>query len=129
MVGLAFGLPVALLPGIARSQAQNSSSVEQRLEELKAQRDELARTLRQFDSRIDELANEIKGPPAQPIAQPASVPPDPIRRNRLRQRRKPPPPPPDPQPAPPKADTSLLSGLFGSYEPGRGFILTSGEAW
>ena len=127
MLSVAFGLPVALAPAIAYGQAQTGQSVEQRLDELKAQRDELARTLRQFDSRIDELENEIKGPAAPTAAQPASISSQPDPPQPIVTAVKPPPPLPDPQPAPPKSDSSLLSSLFGAYQPGKGFILNSGK--
>ncbi len=71
---LAYGLAQSLLPFVAHAQetqAATSRTIEQRLDELKAAREDLVRTIRDFDARIDALEAEVKGqPPASAIANP-----------------------------------------------------------
>jgi len=71
---LAYGLAQPLLPFVAHAQetqAATSRTIEQRLDELKAAREDLVRTIRDFDARIDALETEVKGQqPASTVANP-----------------------------------------------------------
>ena len=72
---LAYGLAQPLLSFVAHAQethAATSRTIEQRLDELKAAREDLARTIRDFDARIDALEAEVKGEQsaASPVTNP-----------------------------------------------------------
>lgn len=123
------GFAAILVPAYAQAQTQQDSNsganrrtIGQRLDQLKAERDGLARTLHDFDSRIEQLESEVKGsPPAPTFLQPASAgdvnqtqPAQPVVASKS-------------EPMPAQPETGILNGLFGSYQPGRGFILNSGQ--
>jgi hypothetical protein len=124
-----------LIPALAHSQSSEpGTTVEQRLDELKAAREELARTLRDFDARIDALETEVRATPAPPsVAISGPMPPPFVGVTPAVA------PPAQPTvaavaPAPPVVPISLVTepeespegpidfGSWGAYEPGKGFV-------
>src|SRR5262249_32742900 len=111
-------------------------------DELKAEREDLMRTLKEFDARIDQLESEIRGPqpesPKSPEPPPAGAPPSPALANTPAASTPPelataaaPTPAPVPvslaiPPAPPP-EGAIDFGSWGTYEPGRGFVFIRGK--
>ena len=135
LAALACGLAPALIPTGAHSQSSEpAKTIEQRLDELKAAREELARTLNDFDARIDQLESEVRSPPSPvpsiavsgpmpppsvavtPAVAPSSYPtivavtptPSAIPISVVTQPQAP--------------DGSIDFGSWGTYEPGKGFV-------
>ena len=135
LAALACGLAPALIPTGAHSQSSEpEKTIEQRLDELKAAREELARTLNDFDARIDQLESEVRSPPS-PVPSVAVSGPMPPRSVAVTPAVAPSSYPtivavtPTPSAIPisvvtqPQApDGSIDFGSWGTYEPGRGFV-------
>jgi len=128
----AFGLAIAatLAPGFANSQPEQTAeeaqpTIEQQLDELKAARESLLGEIEKFNSRIEKLESEIKSPQPLPTsipagdvnkAQPAPVVTQPVVASN-----------PEPTGQPDQSESGIPNGLFGTYLPGKGFILNSGK--
>ena len=141
LAALACGIAPVLCSVAAHAQSSDDhrKTIEQRLDELKAAREDLTRTLKDFDARIDELETEVRGAPTPPpsiaisepmppasvavtpaIAQPAQPVVDALT------------PTPTVVPIslvtqPQMPDGSIDFGRLGSYEPGKGFVFIRGN--
>jgi len=141
-------LALVLLPALARAQPANGEPgdaerqrIEKSLEELRAMKSDLARTMRDFDKRIKKLESAMartpaapaptnhKPAPAAPAAEPATVAEAADTQSQSRTVAANPPPVPSVPASGPadKPDDSGFLGSWGTYQPGRGFVLVRGS--
>jgi hypothetical protein len=131
-MALAGGLLVSLLPAAvqARTAQQggaDTQTVEARIDDLKALKKEMVRMMRAYDARIQKLEAEVRArpkpvaqvPAATPVATPAVYHQPIVVVSNTQEPATPPPAKPD--------DGSVDLGGWGTYVPGKGYVLAEGR--
>jgi hypothetical protein len=131
-IALGWALAPALLSASAQAQSAQKPEdrkLEQRIDDLKAMKKEMSRTMRAYEARIEKLEAEMKAsrqaeakvaaekpqpPPEGPPSKPIAVPDESDGYVRISKTR------------PGKADGDWDLGNWGTYTPGKGYVLTRG---